>query len=168
MSDNKKMTVIQSSNENLIKIQTAEEAVSDNFFNIYEQEHEALNNYKEKMRIKRENKRLNDKKKDPIYKKKHLEILEEREHKGFVLQLVQNDFGYYMATSPMFKKGCYTIQRKTAEAAFKQGQYIIHCVYNYEDIKEEFLTEEGLDFVKNSGRHSCSPWEEKCICEGEK
>ncbi len=167
MTKNTKTTIVEMSKDDLIRVQTPEEAVGSGFFVVYENEMEALDSYKQKMRNKRKEKRKNDKKKDPVYKTKHLEVLEERNHKGFVLQLVQNDFGYYMTTSPMFKKGCYSIQRKSAEAAFKQGQYIIHCVYNYEDIKEEFLTDDGFALVESGDYHSCKAWSEECICKGE-
>lgn len=121
--------------------------------------------YHKKNKMKRENKRIQDKKKNPVYIAKHSDVLEERSHKGFVLQLVQNTGGSYKVTSPYFKKNLFAMQRKTIESAFKQGEYLVHCIYNYEDVRQEFLNEEGLNMVLSGKYHSCQPWEEECICE---
>jgi hypothetical protein len=124
-------------------------------------------NYRQDQKLKRENKRLNDKKRKPVYKNKEPEIIEEKTIKGFVLQLVQTEGGSFKVTSPFFKKGCYAVQRKTIEMAYSQGMYLVHCCYNYEDVKEEVLNEEGLLFIKNTALHSCHPYTENCVCEKE-
>ena len=124
-------------------------------------------NYRKDQKLKREKKRLNDKKIKPVYKNKEPEIIEEKTMKGFVLQLVQTEGDSFKVTSPFFKKGCYAVQRKTIEMAYSQGMYLVHCCYNYEDVKEEVLNEEGLLFIKNTGLHSCHPYTENCVCEKE-
>lgn len=121
--------------------------------------------YHKKNKIKREKKMTMDKKKDPVYKPNHSEVIEERLHKGFVLQVVEcYRHGGYKVKSPYFKDGVFSINRRSIDAAFKQGEYTVHCVYNYLDIREEILNEDGVEFVLTGQYHSCKPWTEDCIC----
>lgn len=119
-----------------------------------------------KEKLKRENKRFNDKKKKPLYTNHKPIVIEERTFKGFTLQLVQNSEKTFKVTSPFFKEGYFATRRRTEESAFFQGMYLVHSVYNYEDIRDIALNEEGLAFLKTSDFSTCLKCLrlEKCVC----
>ena len=142
--------------DNLIKIQTPEEAVSDSFFAEYEANQSALSDRKKQFKLKRELKRIKDKKKK---KYKHVEvvIVHEEEHKGFPIQIIECGENHYKMISPFFKKGCSSIPRKGLSASINQAYYVIHCLFNYQDMKEEMLNDKGLLFIETTTIKSESP-----------
>jgi len=127
------------------------------------------NDPKTMRRFKREMKIQKDKDKKSEYemplKPTELNIIEETTYKGFPLQMVSENINFYQVFSPFFKDGCAAIGRRSEKAAYNQAYMLVHNIYNHEDSREMYASEEGIEFLKNTDLHSCHMFEDKCVCE---
>lgn len=150
--------IVCSNNDNLVVYQTAEEAVSDKFMEKHEEDMNNLAMHKKRYKLKRELKLMKDQKKKK-YTPIVIEVISEGSHKGIPFEIVKEGESHYKATSPFFKKGCSAMPRKSELAAINQAHYLIFCIYNYDDIREEMLNEEGIEFMNNTDIVYEAPWE---------
>lgn len=115
---------------------------------------------KEEDRIKRELKLKKDKKHKKIPRKVqellNATFIMEETYYGFPLKLYQlkeknaKDKYMFRVYSPFFKKGVAAIARQSESSALWQGRYLVYALINYDDERENILSEEGWEFINNN------------------